>query len=80
MVFVPVYALLFIDFLFRRGGEDGGKKGGVPALRLLLMAAAGMAGYWIFTRYGLGIPSLLSMALVWAFYLVSRYKVFLKRK
>jgi putative hydroxymethylpyrimidine transporter CytX len=72
MVFVPVYALLFIDFLFRRGG--GGEKGkGATPLRLLLIAAAGMAGYHIFTRYELGIPSLLSMALVWALYLVTRY-------
>ncbi|MDR0450271.1 MAG: cytosine permease [Treponema sp.] len=70
MVFVPVYALFFIDFLFRRG-----KRGEVPAfpLRLLLIAAAGIAGYGIFTRYELGIPSLLSMALVWALYLINRY-------
>jgi putative hydroxymethylpyrimidine transporter CytX len=80
MVFVPVYALLFIDFLFRRRGREGEKRIGVPALRLLLIAAAGMAGYQIFTRYELGIPSLLSMALVWTLYLVNRYagKVFVK--
>jgi putative hydroxymethylpyrimidine transporter CytX len=82
MVFVPVYALLFIDFLFRRGerkAAEGGKKNG-PVLRLLIIAAAGMAGYWIFARYELGVPSLLSMALVWGLYLVNRYagKVFLK--
>jgi putative hydroxymethylpyrimidine transporter CytX len=80
MVFVPVYALLFIDFLFRRREAEEEKRSGVPALRRLLIAAAGMAGYQIFTRYELGIPSLLSMALVWALYLIDRYagKVFVK--
>jgi putative hydroxymethylpyrimidine transporter CytX len=67
MVFVPVYALFFIDFLFRRKG-----KGGSPPLRLLLIAAVGMAAYHVFTRYELGIPSLFSMALVWGLYLILR--------
>ncbi|MDR0451771.1 MAG: cytosine permease, partial [Treponema sp.] len=73
MVFVPVYALLFIDFIFRRMGPSSGEKGNaVPAfpLRILFIVAAGMAGYQIFTRYELGIPSLLSMALVWGIYLM----------
>jgi purine-cytosine permease-like protein len=68
MVFVPVYALFFIDFLFRRKG-----KGKVPPLLLLGIAAVGMGGYQVFTQYELGIPSLLSMALVWALYLIVRY-------
>jgi putative hydroxymethylpyrimidine transporter CytX len=68
MVFVPVYALFFIDFLFRRKG-----KGGFSPLPLLGIAAVGMAGYQLFTRYELGIPSLLSMALVWGLYLILRY-------
>jgi purine-cytosine permease-like protein len=74
MVFVPVYALLFIDFIFRRRGQGGETGNAVPAfpLRILVIAAAGMAGYQIFTRYELGIPSLLSMALVWVIYLMSR--------
>jgi putative hydroxymethylpyrimidine transporter CytX len=81
MVFVPVYALLFIDFLFRRGkrtAADGEKRSGAAFLRLLFIAALGMGGYRLFTRYELGIPSLLSMALVWALYLANRYagKVF----
>jgi hypothetical protein len=75
MVFVPVYALLFIDFIFRRRAPPGGEKGKVVPdfpLRILVIAATGMAGYQIFTRYELGIPSLLSMALVWVIYLMSR--------
>jgi purine-cytosine permease-like protein len=66
MVFVPVYALFFIDFLFRR-------KRKIPPFLLLGITAVGMAGYQIFTRYELGIPSLLSMALVWVLYLIVRY-------
>jgi purine-cytosine permease-like protein len=65
MVFVPVYALFFIDFLLRPRGK------GSPLL-LLIIAALGMAAYQVFTRYELGIPSLLSMALVWALYLIIR--------
>jgi putative hydroxymethylpyrimidine transporter CytX len=68
MVFVPVYALFFIDFLFRRR-----EKGGISPFPLLGIAAVGMAGYQIFTRHELGIPSLLSMALVWGLYLILRY-------
>jgi hypothetical protein len=66
MVFVPVYALFFIDFLFRG-------KGKVPPLLLLGIATVGMGGYQVFTRYELGIPSLLSMVLVWVLYLIVRY-------
>jgi putative hydroxymethylpyrimidine transporter CytX len=66
MVFVPVYALFFIDFLVH-----GKRK--IPPFLLLGIAAVGMGGYQFFTRYELGVPSLLSMALVWVLYLIIRY-------
>ncbi|MDR1374540.1 MAG: permease, partial [Treponema sp.] len=66
MVFVPVYGLLFMDFLFKAG----------PARTVspanLAIAAAGMAAYQCFTRAGFFVPSLLTMVLVYILYLLIR--------
>jgi putative hydroxymethylpyrimidine transporter CytX len=64
MVFVPVYALLFMDFLCRA------RETRTVSPANLIIAAAGMAAYWFFTRIAFFIPSLLSMALVCLLYLL----------
>jgi purine-cytosine permease-like protein len=70
MVFVPVYSLLFMDFLTKKNGASGGFHW--PNLAI---AAAGMIGYWVFSRqdpwFPLWIPTLMSMALVSALYLLT---------
>jgi putative hydroxymethylpyrimidine transporter CytX len=63
-VFVPVYALLFMDFLFKAEAVRPFPPGN------LVIAAAGMAAYWFFSRAELLIPTLLSMALVCLLYVV----------
>jgi putative hydroxymethylpyrimidine transporter CytX len=68
MVFVPVFTVIFLDFML--GGpvkkEAYGKR---FHFAKLLIAAAGMLGYSLFSRYELGIPTLLSVLLVCALYL-----------
>jgi purine-cytosine permease-like protein len=64
MVFVPVYALLFMDFLFKKEASHPFPAGN------LIITAAGMAAYWFFSRAELLIPSLLSMALVALLYII----------
>jgi putative hydroxymethylpyrimidine transporter CytX len=63
MVFVPVYTIMFLDFI---ASEPAGKK----ALRVdkLLIAIAGMVAYGLFGRYGIGIPTVMSIFVVTAIY------------
>ncbi|MDR3172096.1 MAG: permease [Treponema sp.] len=63
-VFVPVYAVLFMDFLTKAPKAQRA----FPAGKLII-AAAGMAAYQLLTRYELWIPTLLSMALVCVLYI-----------
>ncbi|MDR1573931.1 MAG: hypothetical protein LBS24_06435, partial [Clostridiales Family XIII bacterium] len=72
MVFVPVYTVIFLDFII--GGP-------VCARRLhtvkLLIALAGMAAYYLFGRYGIGIPTVmtvLSVAVLYAPYSIAMRK------
>jgi putative hydroxymethylpyrimidine transporter CytX len=72
MVFVPVYTLLFMDFLFKA------RTARIVSPANLIIAAAGMAAYQCFTRIAFLVPSLLTMALVCFLYLLI-YRPFLKR-
>ncbi|MHC6204732.1 SLC5/6 family protein [Breznakiellaceae bacterium SP9] len=74
MVFVPVYALLFLDWVLR---SPPTKRPFPPGI--LIVAAVGMGAYQVFSRYELWIPTLLTMALVCVLYLVL-YKLFLNNK
>jgi putative hydroxymethylpyrimidine transporter CytX len=59
MVFIPVYAVLFLDFLLKRPvGEKA------LCLDKLLIALVGMVAYNLFSRYGIGIPTLMSILTV----------------
>jgi hypothetical protein len=69
MVFVPVYALLFMDFLFKT------KAARPVSIANLIIAAAGMAAYQFFTRVEFFIPSLSSMALVCLLYLLTHFVI-----
>jgi purine-cytosine permease-like protein len=59
MVFVPVYTVIFLDFI--RGKRACQKAFHAPKL---LLAAAGMAAYNVLTRYEIGSPTLLCVLLV----------------
>jgi purine-cytosine permease-like protein len=59
MVFVPVYTVLFIDFFVKRKREE--KNFRWPALGIALL---GMAGYRLFSRYSVWIPTVMTMLLV----------------
>jgi putative hydroxymethylpyrimidine transporter CytX len=67
MVFVPVYTVVFLDFLMavparaRRLQKDK-----------LFAALAGMAAYFLFGRYGIGIPTLMTVLSVAVFYVPYR--------
>ncbi|MDR1731885.1 MAG: cytosine permease [Synergistaceae bacterium] len=63
MVFVPVYAVSFLDFL---KGRPACEKPFQPVN--LALAALGMVACWLFGRYETWIPTLLTMALIWALY------------
>lgn len=59
MVFVPVYTILFIDFFVKRKREERNFRW--PALGIALL---GMAGYRLFSRYSVWIPTVMTMLLV----------------
>jgi putative hydroxymethylpyrimidine transporter CytX len=63
MVFVPVYTVLFLEFLLRRAKCEKRFHG-----RNLSVAVVGMLGYHLFTRFEVWIPTLMTMALVCALY------------
>jgi len=59
MVFVPVYTVLFLDFLL---GKPKCENRFHPLN--LVVAVVGMAGYWLFGRYEMWIPTLATILLV----------------
>jgi putative hydroxymethylpyrimidine transporter CytX len=65
MVFVPIYAILFLEFLLGKGKCS--KRFHAPNLA---MAAVGMVGYWLFSQHEVWIPSLVTIfgvaAIYWA--------------
>jgi putative hydroxymethylpyrimidine transporter CytX len=60
LVFVPVYAVVFMNFIVAKGERSGN----------LCIALAGMAGYYAFGRFEVGIPTLSTLLLVSALYLI----------
>jgi putative hydroxymethylpyrimidine transporter CytX len=73
MVFVPVYAVVFLDFIMNR---PTGKKALHPDK--LLTALVGMVAYNLFSRYEVGIPTLMSILTVAVVY--TAYSVATRRK
>ncbi|GHS88247.1 hydroxymethylpyrimidine permease [Synergistales bacterium] len=63
MVFIPIYAILFLDFLLGKGKCS--KRFHAPNLAL---AVVGMAGYWLLGRYEVWIPTLATIFGVSALY------------
>lgn len=63
MVFVPVYTLLFLDFLMQKREAISGFQ-----WVNLGIAALGMAGYRLFSQYEQLVPTVMSMILVGALY------------
>jgi putative hydroxymethylpyrimidine transporter CytX len=59
MVFIPIYTIIFLDFILRRPAEK-------RALRpdKLLIALGGMVVYYLFGRLEIGIPTVLCVAAV----------------
>jgi putative hydroxymethylpyrimidine transporter CytX len=66
MVFVPVYIVLFLDYCTKKART----KKAFPRDKILI-ALAGMISYHLFSRYEIGIPTLLCAALVGALYFLS---------
>jgi putative hydroxymethylpyrimidine transporter CytX len=64
MVFVPVYSVIFLDFMLKR--ERFEKLVKIPALGVI---AAGMAAYRLFTQFEIWIPTVLTILTVWMLYL-----------
>jgi putative hydroxymethylpyrimidine transporter CytX len=63
-VFVPLYSSLFIDYFLKRGRCV--KAVNFPALGTVII---GMVCYRLFTRYGIWVPTLLTMAVVGVLYI-----------
>jgi putative hydroxymethylpyrimidine transporter CytX len=63
MVFVPVYTVIFLDFLV--GGPARARR--LHAGKLLI-SLVGMVAYCLFGRYGIGIPTLMTMLSVAVLY------------
>jgi purine-cytosine permease-like protein len=59
MVFIPVYSVIFLDFILGRPAS----KGAFRADKLLI-ALAGMIAYRLFGRFDIGIPTVLCIATV----------------
>ncbi|GHV43757.1 hydrogenase expression protein [Spirochaetia bacterium] len=64
MVFVPVYSVLFLEFLFKRG-----RWARAFNPYALLVILAGMAGYRLFTQYEIWIPTVMSILLAGVLYI-----------
>jgi len=64
MVFVPVYAVLFLEFFFRRPRYEKRKINAAAVVTALV----GMAGYRLFSRHEVWIPTILTLALVAVLY------------
>jgi putative hydroxymethylpyrimidine transporter CytX len=64
MVFVPIYSVIFLDFILKRSRFEKALK--IPALGVILI---GMAAYRLFTQFEIWIPTVLTVLLVWALYL-----------
>ncbi|MDR3200478.1 MAG: permease [Spirochaetales bacterium] len=65
MVFVPVYTVVFLDFLAKRPRAEKA----FPPVRIFT-ALAGMAAYRFFTQYEIWIPTVLSVVCVSALYFI----------
>jgi putative hydroxymethylpyrimidine transporter CytX len=72
MVFVPVYTVLFLDFLQKKGPYP--KTFNLGALVVVIL---GMGIYRVFTDLSMGVPSFISIVLVCLLYLA--YQVLLRR-
>jgi putative hydroxymethylpyrimidine transporter CytX len=68
MVFVPVYTVLFLDYLLKGREAAGAFEGGS-----LVIIAAGMGAYRFFSRYEIWIPTVLTMVVVSLFFMLRRY-------
>jgi putative hydroxymethylpyrimidine transporter CytX len=66
MVFIPLYGVIFIDFLMKRPENRGSLGFNLPGF---LAALGGMAVYALCTRFVIGIPTLLSMVMVSVIYI-----------
>jgi purine-cytosine permease-like protein len=64
MVFVPVYSVIFLDYILKRGRFEKPLK--IPAFAVVL---AGMAAYRFFTQFEIWIPTVLTILTVWILYL-----------
>jgi putative hydroxymethylpyrimidine transporter CytX len=64
MVFVPVYSVIFLDYMLKRGRFEKPLK--IPAFVVIMI---GMAAYRLFTQFEILIPTLLTMLTVWILYL-----------
>ncbi|MDR1932002.1 MAG: permease [Spirochaetales bacterium] len=69
MVFVPVYAVLFLDFFMKKPREE--KTFAWPRILIIL---AGMIAYRLFTLYEIWIPTVMSIILVAALYIPAARK------
>ncbi|MDR2933047.1 MAG: putative hydroxymethylpyrimidine transporter CytX [Oscillospiraceae bacterium] len=69
MVFVPVYTVLFLDFLMKKPVAQSRFN-----WRNLGVAAIGMVGYRFFSMYDILIPTVMSILLVSVFYFLLNYK------
>jgi purine-cytosine permease-like protein len=68
MVFIPVYTVVFIDFFLKKAQWKTGIN-----WWSIITALLGMASYWIFNTREIGIPSLLSIAVVAVVYMPKEY-------
>jgi putative hydroxymethylpyrimidine transporter CytX len=64
MVFIPVYSVIFLDYILKRGRFEKPVK--IPALVVIV---AGMAAYRVFTRFEIWIPTVLTILVVVVLYL-----------
>jgi putative hydroxymethylpyrimidine transporter CytX len=68
MVFIPVYTVVFLDFFLKKEQWKTSINWGS-----IITALLGMASYWIFNTHEIGIPSLLSIAVVAVVYVLKEY-------
>jgi purine-cytosine permease-like protein len=64
MVFVPVYSVIFLDYILKQGRFEKPVK--IPALAVIVI---GMAAYRLFTQFEIWIPTVLTILTVWILYL-----------
>jgi len=74
MVFMPIFALVFLEYFMKKPKIDK-----PISWRNLTVVFIGIAGNWLFNKYNVFIPALMTVLLVFVVYIVAERAIYDKR-